>query len=82
MNVTGTGSVHGERSVVKRKGGILARTHRHPVPLRGIRGGADAGHSHVNVLERQRLTPKSNALVGEVQRELALAIDGEVLAQI
>ncbi len=43
--------------------------------------GADAVHSHVNVLERQRLTPKGNALVVELQR-VAIAVDGEILAQV
>ena len=81
MNVAGTGAVHGERSAIERERGILARAHRHPFPLGGIRSGANAGHACIDVLEHKRVAPKGNALVGELQR-VAIAVDGEVLVQI
>ena len=81
MNVAGAGAIHGKRSAIERERGILACAHRHPIPLGGIRGGADAGHGHVDVLERQSFAPKGNALVGEVQC-VAIAVDGEILAQV
>ena len=81
LTARGTGAIHGERSAVERKGSVLACAHRHPVPLSGIRRRANADHAHGNVLERQCLTPKSNALVSEFQR-VAAAINGEILAQV
>ena len=81
MNVTGTGAVHSEGSAIERKGCVLACAHGHPLPLSGIRRGANAGHARVNVLECQRLAPKSNALISELQR-VAAAINGEILAQV
>lgn len=81
MNVTGTGAIHGKRSAIERERGILARAHRHPFPLGGIRSGANAGHACIDVLEHKRVAPKGNALVGELQR-VAIAVDGEVLVQI
>lgn len=77
----GTGTVHGKRSAIERERGILARAHRHPFPLGGIRSGANAGHACIDVLEHKRVAPKGNALVGELQR-VAIAVDGEVLVQI
>ena len=81
MNVASAGTVHGKRSTIERERGILARAHRHPFPLGGIRSGANAGHACIDVLEHKRVAPKGNALVGELQR-VAIAVDGEVLVQI
>ena len=74
-------AVHSEGSAIERKGCALACAHGHPIPFGGVRSGANAGHARVNVLECQRLAPKSNALISELQR-VAAAIDGEILAQV
>ena len=81
MNVASIGTVHSEGRVVERKGGVLACAHRHPIPLGGIRSGANARHGRVDVLKCEADAPKGDALVGELQR-VAVAVDDEALAQV
>ena len=78
---SGSRTVHSKRSAIERKGCALACAHRLPIPFGGIRGGANTGHAGIDVLEHERMAPKGNALVGELQR-VTIAIDGEVHLQV
>lgn len=81
MNVASANAIRGKRSVIERGRGILVCAHRHPIPLGGIRGGANAGHACIDILKHERMSPKGDTFVGKLQG-VAIAIDGEVIIKV
>ena len=78
--------VHGHGDIIQGQRSVRTGADRHPIPLSGVGGGANAVHDNIAVFKGQRFAPQGNAILGKGYRGLCFqpfgCLNGQVFAQI